>query len=267
MAIISISGQIGSGKSFYQLAFALEQANQKEKQIVCNFRLNREALKIYCEYKNYKWCSRMLEYGGISEIPAPKNIQELLIPRSIICLDEAGILLNSRNWKETPRDFLSQLCQSRKTGMDLIWVAQFPEQVDSQMRMLTQYWIEASGLTYYDKKTGIPRLYYKRYYFMDALMHHRAQSGYPNHFKKRFAYSYRYIGGILGKADYLLFDCFDSKELIDRNESNYRRIETAEYSRICDRPHTPSYFNQKDYEQRKNLHQFSDSPHFLSAKI
>ena len=215
MSIYSIFGQIGSGKSFYQLKLALELANYKEKQLVFNFPIDRKGLAAYADHKKMEWIKRLLKYGGISEVHAPKNLQELMLPQAVVCLDEAGVLLNSRSWKDTPKEFLADLCQSRKFGTDLIWAAQFSEQVDSQLRHLTQFWIFANGLTYYCKKSRLPKLYYKRYYFMDAMQHHRWLNKGAGHFKTRLAFTYRYHGGFLGKTDRLLFDCFDTTIRLD----------------------------------------------------
>ena len=244
MSIYSIAGQIGSGKSFFQLKLALEMANLKEKQLVTNFPLNREALEIYCKKVGYKWVLDLLKYGGITEIHAPKDLQTLLLVQSVVCLDEAGILLNARSWKDTPRAFLSDLCQSRKQGTDLIWAAQFPEQVDSQMRMLTQFWIHASGLTYYDKISRLPKLYYKRYYFMDANTHNKWVSKHVGHLKTRIFFSYRYHGGFLNPTDGLLFNCFDTTTRLDRSNDGYAKRESLDYCKISDRPHYSKSFTE-----------------------
>lgn len=266
MSIYSIAGQIGAGKSHFQLKYALELAELKEKQLVCNFPLDRKALKIYAEFNKLKWILQLLEYGGITEYHAPKNLRALLLPQSIVCLDEAGILLNSRCWKDTPRELLADLCQSRKTGTDLIWAAQFPEQIDSQIRSLTQYWIYANGLTYYDKISKMPRLYYKRYYFMDSEQFSKWNNKGLGHFKTRFGCCYRYHGGFLNHSDRLLFDCFDTATRLDISTGGYSKFESLNYSRLCDRP----AFHQFNYEQRHDLLISSDHQSFgtiLKSKI
>jgi hypothetical protein len=216
--IYGIAGSIGSGKSHLQLKVALEMANQKEKQLVCNFPLNREGLKIYAKHMNYKWILRCLRLGGISEIHAPRKIEDLLFPESIVCLDEAGIFLNARDFQKTSKQLLIELCQSRKFGTDLVWCAQFLEQVDLQFRLLTQFWTYANSLTAYSQKLRRPQLIYKRYYWMDANSYFHWNGNAKakmNHFKTRFAYSFRYEGGFLNKADRLLFNCFDSFTRLD----------------------------------------------------
>lgn len=262
MSIYAVTGEIGSGKSLFQLFFALELAEKKEKQLVFNFPVNRFALKLYAQAMGYKWILNLIEHGGISEFHAPKNLRVLMKSNSVVCLDEAGVLLNSRSWKDTPKDFLADLCQSRKRDTDLVWSAQFSEQVDSQMRMLTQYWIVASGLTYYHKPSRLPRLYYKRYYFMTASQHNRYCVKPVSHLRARFMFSYRYVGGFLSATDTMLFDCFDSSLMLDRidyKERSYHREESLDYCRLIDRPKTLPYFNQYDYEKRADLMADSDS--------
>lgn len=258
MSIYAIAGEIGSGKSLFQLKFALQMANEKEKQLVFNFPIDRKALGIYAEHMGYKWILRLLDYGGISEFHAPKNLEVLMKPNAIVCIDEAGVLLNSRSWKDTPKGFLANLCQSRKRATDVVWAAQFSEQVDSQMRMLTQYWIQAMGLTYYHKPSKLPRLYYKRYYFMSAAQYNRYCVKPVGHLKARLFFSYRYEGGFLGVADALLFDCFDTSLELDKNNGVFHADENLNYCRLCDRSKYYQSFNEHTYQSRAALQIASD---------
>jgi hypothetical protein len=195
MSIIGVVGAIGSGKSFTQLKVGLEYANERRKQLVCNFLIDRKALleyasqpafifhwhgylylefvKLMYAFSWYLWRFKIIKKRpkfpkfkphlpwivylckmnkGIIQIPNPRNLQSLLIPESVCLLDEAGIFLNSREFQKTPRELLADLCQSRKFGADLMWCAQFDEQVDKQMRMLTQYFVHCSSLSTYDRK-------------------------------------------------------------------------------------------------------------------
>ncbi len=226
--IHGIAGSIGSGKSHLQLKIALEMMNLKEKQLVTNFPLDREGLKEYAKFKKYNWLLKCLRYGGVTEMHAPKKLEELFLPESIVCLDEAGIFLNSREFQKTSKTLLADLCQSRKFGTDLIWCSQFLEQVDNQFRMLTQYWTHAQSMTIYDKKSRRPKLWWKRYYWMDSASYYNWNSSSKtkmNHLRTRFVFSYRYEGGFLNKADKMLFNCFDSFTRLDHVNSN-ARIET-----------------------------------------
>ena len=205
MTILGLSGAIGSGKSFTQLKVALEWCNRKEKRLVTNFPLKLEALQRYAWLKKYQYCQWMLEQPkGFFYLHNCENLQDLLLPESVVCLDEAGIFLNSREFAKTPKGLLADFCQSRKDGTDLIWAAQFDAQVDKQLRLLTQYWVHCDSVSTFDAKMKRPRLAWKRIYWMKAydyaewLQNSRDRS---SHFRTRFAYCFDYEGGPLTKAD------------------------------------------------------------------
>jgi len=220
--IIGLSGAIGSGKSHTQLKIALEYAERKQKMLVCNFSVNVRAIYEYAKLKKYHWVQWLCLRGCIIQITAPKRLEALLIPESVVCLDEAGIFLNSREFASTSKQLLADLAQSRKDGVDLVWAAQFNEQVDKQVRMLTQYWIHCDSVSVYDRKLRRPKLVWKRIYWMTAWDYNywvndpRARS---SHFKTRFAYGFSYEGGFLNRADKLLFRAFNSFSRLDQVKS------------------------------------------------
>jgi hypothetical protein len=268
MSIFGISGAIGTGKSFLQLLLALEYANEREKQLVFNFDINFQELEALCKIPKwidtfpwniiyplfrgnikpsgtsprYPWILHLIRNGGISCIPNPKNLQSLLIPESVVCLDEAGILLNSRDFANTPKALLADLCQSRKDGVDLFWASQFDEQVDKQFRLLTQYWIHSDGVSVYDKKMKRPKLVYQRYYWFRAAdyfewLHNRRDRS--NHFRTRFAYASKYVGRFLTSADKQLFRVYDSFSRLDTVDN------TARISTVHNCPLNFSYYYSK----------------------
>lgn len=165
------------------------------------------------------WIKRLCETGGIIQIPFPEKLEALLIPESVVLLDEAGILLNSREFEKTSKQLLADLAQSRKDGCDLIWCAQFDEQVDRQLRMLTQFWIHCESLSVFDKKMRRPKLLYKRIFwfrcndYQEWKNNPRARG---NHFKTRAVYSSLYEGGLLSVADKKIFEIFDSFKRLDK---------------------------------------------------
>lgn len=225
--LIGVAGAIGSGKSFTQLKQALRYCEKKHKTLVTNFEINERALFDYAVAAKLEFVQRMVAKGQVSWIINPKrkikgemrpNLEAMFIPNSVICLDEAGIFLNSRDFARTSTDLLSDLCQSRKTGVDLFWAAQFEEQVDKQFRLLTQYWVHCNSVSIYDKNSGQPRLKWKRIYWFTAsdyffwLSNVRDRS---SHFRTRMAYACDYEGGLLSKSDKMLFDVFDSFARLD----------------------------------------------------
>lgn len=220
--IIGLSGAIGSGKSHTQLKVALEYCERKQKQLVCNFAVRPRAIYEYAKIMNYKWVQRLALRGSLIQINAPQQLEALLIPDSVVCLDEAGVFLNSRDFASTSRQLLADLAQSRKDGVDLVWASQFNEQVDRQFRMLTQYWIHCDSLAAYDRQTRRPKLIWKKIYWFTAWDYNywvadpKARS---SHFKTRFSYSFKYEGGFLNRADRMLFKAFDSFSRLDSSGS------------------------------------------------
>lgn len=280
MAIIGIAGQIGSGKSHAQLAVAIDYAEERRKQLVCNFPVNREALINYCalpkeaftgfgmlkllfsdlfyglgnlldyfmymfgltkrrKYRSnnkiykpkYPFLLGLLQKGmGVIEIVNPEKLETLMIPESVICLDEAGVFLNARDFGKTSRRLLADLAQSRKDGCDLIWAAQFDGQVDRQFRQLTQFWWHCRGYTKWNKQMRRPELTWKsRYYFMadDYDIWINNPKLRLSFFKTRLVYATLIEEGGLTKADYQLFKCFDSFRRLDSAGSTITTISTT----------------------------------------
>ena len=174
------------------------------------------------------WVKRLCENGGIIQIPFPEKIEALLIPESVVLLDEAGILLNSREFAKTSKQLLADLAQSRKDGCDLIWCAQFDEQVDRQLRMLTQFWIHCESLSVYDKRMRRPKLFWKRIFwfrcsdYQEWLRNPRAKG---NHIKTRLVWATIYEGGMLSDLDRKIFNIFDSFKRLDKRHGG-DKIET-----------------------------------------
>lgn len=243
MTITGISGAIGSGKSLKQLAYGLEQCNQKKRQLVTNFNLNILEVRRYSKMRKMGWLSYMCDRGLITIIDAANNLGEIMSrPNSIVLLDEAGIFLNSREFSKTPKKLLADLCQSRKDGIDLTWASQFDEQVDRQFRLLTQYWIHCSGWSKWDKQLNRPRLYLKNYHYFRAAdferWNHsaRAKSSY---LKTRFAFAFQTETKFVNKHDKQLFNCFDSFTRLDKQAASARK---ASFDSFLYCQLTPEYY-------------------------
>jgi hypothetical protein len=215
--ILSVVGAIGSGKSLTQLLIGLEYADRKQRQVITNFPLNLQSVYRYACLKKFKWIKYLCVHGGISWLSAPNDLRALLFPDSVCLLDEAGIFLNSREFAKTPKELLGDLAQSRKFGCDLIYCSQFDEQVDRQMRMLTQYIHHCDSISFYDHKLRRPSLKYKRVYTFNSDTYNswKTSRDRTNHWRTRFAYSIEYRGGFIDSADKALFQCFNSFERLD----------------------------------------------------
>jgi Zonular occludens toxin (Zot) len=57
---------------------------------------------------------------------------------AVLFLDEMGVLFNSREWQQFPADLGYLVAQGRRLRVDLIYTAQFMEQVDKTIRELTE---------------------------------------------------------------------------------------------------------------------------------
>jgi hypothetical protein len=209
--------------------------------LVINQLLGKKAPRLNLESKpRLPWILKLLREGGISQIYNPEHIEALMIPDSVVLLDEAGILLNSREFANTSKKLLADLAQSRKDGIDLFWCAQFDEQVDRQFRELTQYFIHCASLSKYDKKMKRPKLFWKQIHWFDSQEYRRwlqDPKARGNYLKTKFAYSLQSEEGSLSESDVLLFDIFDSFARLDSASNFYQinsrsRINTMLQSRL-----------------------------------
>ena len=219
MTITAFTGKIRSGKSLGQLHHALRECNLKRRTLVTNFNLDVSALIKYCAMAKYSWLGHHIGRGQYYIFDANTKLSEILsIPESVVCLDEAGIFLNARNWQSTSKQLLVDLCQSGKDGVDLIYTAQFLEQVDSQFRQLTQYYVHAAGFTKWSRSLRRPALVWKRYFYFDAedYLTWSSSSFRSNYFATRFKYSFLTVEGFLSPLDKQAFACFSSLARLDK---------------------------------------------------
>lgn len=221
MTITGICGEIGSGKSFLQLKYALDQCALKHKVLVSNFAINPIALKKYAvaiKSPYLIWMADNQRYVCISALSSLADMMKF--PGSVVCLDEAGIFLNSREFSKTPKSLLTDLAQSRKDGIDLVYCAQFDAQVDLQFRQLTQFFVYCDALTAYDPTTRRPRLVWKYYSYFKAnaywhwVSNPKARASAIRTWMAAFDTKY----GPLSPADTLLFGVFDSFGRLDFQE-------------------------------------------------
>lgn len=256
MTIIGIAGAIGSGKSFYQLKYSLELCETRQKQLVVNFRIDLKELykyvsmpywidsywfglgaffyelfklnqyflvnffgqKLKVPKPRYPWLKEQFDKSmGVIMIPNPENLQALFIPQSVVCLDEAGVFLNSRDFAATPKALLSDLAQSRKDGIDLVWCAQFDEQVDKQFRLLTQFWVHCQSLAIYNSASRRPEIKWKlfRWFTADTYFEWRSRPDIRTKLFKTRLLVARQEEGFLQSGDFQLFKVFNSLARLD----------------------------------------------------
>lgn len=242
MTITAFTGKIRSGKSLGQLAYALDQCNFKRRTLVTNFQIDiKEAIK-YCALKKYYWLGFQLQRGQYTIVDATVDLNKILsYPETVVCLDEAGIFLNARSWASTSKNLLYDLCQSGKDGIDLIYTCQFLDQVDSQMRALTQYYIHACGTTVWSSSLRRPRLVWKKYFYFDAEDYaawDKDTKNKRNHIKTQFQYAFRTSQGLLNDSDIQLFKCFRSFSRLEKQQQSI---------------HEPQHHISIDYDEYASL--------------
>jgi hypothetical protein len=229
--ITGIFGDIGSGKSWYQLWYGLRCCQKYQKKLVTNFNLDTLELKKYAARHHLPWVAWLADNNQIAVVDAANNLEDFFRGRSqsVVLIDEAGIFVNSREFQKTPKQLLTDLAQSRKAANDLIYAAQSDIQIDKQFKILTQYFIHANGQTKWDKKLKLPRLVFKNY------QHFRGQAYWiwesnprirANPFRSWFKADYSTYG-FFSPRDAELFRVFDTKARLDEQSAYTKEFATV----------------------------------------
>lgn len=120
MSIYFIHGNPGSGKT----AYATYRARKLSKH-----------RKVYTNFHTL---------GGISEFALWSKMKRA--SNAVVIIDEPHVWFPCRGWDKTKPEELLRFQQHRKNGLDMILIAQWPEQVDKQIRDLAIEWIEVVRL-------------------------------------------------------------------------------------------------------------------------
>jgi hypothetical protein len=113
--IEGIVGLPGSGKTLYAVRRLLK-AHQRKRMTIANIHSRTGA-----------W-----EFGLWNDISSAGNC--------LAVIDEAHMWFSARNWTKTAQLELAVFQQSRKEGIDLLWVAQHEARVDVAIREVTAYY-------------------------------------------------------------------------------------------------------------------------------
>lgn len=141
--VFGVFGGFGSGKSLYLVEKGLEFACYHRKQIAANFFINEKYVKLYGKKYNLDWLK-------ICRIKHSLSFEELLNQEnSILLLDEAGLELFSRNWKQRKNVELDALFRIRHYKNKLLYAAQDWNQVDIQFRKMTHLCVWIRGFQYF----------------------------------------------------------------------------------------------------------------------
>ncbi len=166
--INGIIGEQGSGKGFAMLKIGLLYANQIQYDLCFNFEIDEKALYNYCLEMGYTWLLSRILHNKIRVKNSKDLISFMDLPKTIYILDEAGVYLNSRRFRDIDPDFLHEIAQVRHDCKLLWWVAQYPEMVDKMLRSLTASFIQVDGKQRFNKKLGNSELIWQRIYLFNA---------------------------------------------------------------------------------------------------
>jgi hypothetical protein len=145
--IISIAGNLGAGKSHTGVEVWLNMLHVSGKFPVTNMAMDLNAMYRYCIKKRYYRLASKVRRRQVFYCTDLK--QMLRLEGSIVLADEFGIFANARAfagdaWKEN-QGFIYDLVQTRKSGVDIIWIAQHHEMVAKDMRRLTNQYYHMSN--------------------------------------------------------------------------------------------------------------------------
>jgi hypothetical protein len=222
MAFYSVCGLGGSGKSLYQLHFACKLANRKRTILVSNLALNLEELHKYCGMLKYGWLAHQIEMDRVHQLPGLDNVLKLFeYRRATILLDEAGIYFNTRHYAKMPPEVLAAMAQLRHDGNDLIWAAQYFEQVDKSFRMLCHRSTHAYGVSRYSPSLKNDELTFRNWATFDPISYEKwledkkARSlGLGGFIRTRMA-AMKVESGLLRAIDRQAFKCFSSFDRVE----------------------------------------------------
>lgn len=111
--IEAFTGLPGAGKTYNMVRRAYQQ--------------HKQGRKVYANFT----CSFAERFTELTEIYAVKD--------ALILLDEAGIYLPAQAWKEIPFEFMREIRQHRKSGLDFWYTAQDLQDVCTALRRVTQF--------------------------------------------------------------------------------------------------------------------------------
>lgn len=135
--IVLYSGRPGSGKSYHSLK-RIRRALKKGRDVIANFEVN-------CD-DNWKGRFTYLPNssvtaGNLVAIASDYwNSHQFKEDGLLAVFDEAQLLWNSRNWKDSDRmSFLEFMSQHRKYGYEILLIAQADIMIDKQFRTLIEF--------------------------------------------------------------------------------------------------------------------------------
>lgn len=203
--ICGFMGDFGTGKTLSLVEQGLKLAAKKGLRVVANFKCNQKYLKEYCKLKGYPiifW-----HFQEIIENDYFSIVKLFSFKRAVIILDEAGLAMFSRGFKDSTRNAVfRELFQVRKNKSVILYSCQYLDQVDKQLRDNTQLWIITKGFQYNSKlysrtQLALDRENFKRLVERPDLM---TKIIYPIYLAKfRFTYELLFFGKVMGFLTHL----------------------------------------------------------------
>lgn len=115
------------------------------------------------EARDFFRLNRPMVYTNMAGLKFPEAIyfdridQICDIGSGLVLIDEAMIIMSSRNWQDNDREVLGRFAQLRKHGLDLWYTAQIFDGVDKLLRELTSETVTCRKWgKYFQRATGIP---------------------------------------------------------------------------------------------------------------
>ena len=135
-------GPLGGGKTLTQVRLATESARRSGCLLASNIKLTPpDGLPFVQLPMSADWPDRLLDLVlavslGLYPDPRP-GMDGKPVSGVIFVLDEAGLMLNSRAWRDMPTELIFMMSQGRKIRADIYWTAQFEDMVDAILRQIT----------------------------------------------------------------------------------------------------------------------------------
>jgi len=139
-----VTGTLGAGKTFHSTRLLIEHLT-KGGVVVTNIECQYDKIQRLIAKRSKVWIERdQLRVFDPEVTPDWQTV----IPwgeaegQVLVVLDEAHLFYNSRDWATTATEnkkLLSFLTQSRKAGVDVLWITQDSGNVDKQFRVLAEW--------------------------------------------------------------------------------------------------------------------------------
>lgn len=145
-----ISGTLGGGKTLYaveRIAWHL----YKGGHVFTNIEMLPDAVAAWLASKGRQFDPARLHVILEADV---KKFHEVVYRghpdlRVMVVIDEAGLNLNARDWKDLNRDLLNFNVLVRKFDILMLYISQKPEMLDKQIRNLVQTQIDCRNFRHY----------------------------------------------------------------------------------------------------------------------